>query len=42
VSRIQAVAQVLKERFPNLGVLETLDLAEKIIAAIELADKKES
>jgi hypothetical protein len=33
--KIKAVAQVLKSRFPNLTVEETIDLAFTIIEVIE-------
>lgn len=33
--RLKAVAMVLKERFPNLTVEETLDLAAKVLDALE-------
>jgi hypothetical protein len=36
--KIQAIADVLKQRFGNMTVAETLDMATKILVAIERAD----
>jgi hypothetical protein len=41
MSRQQAVAGVLKDRFPNLSVMELFDLTEKIIIAYRSAKEQE-
>lgn len=33
--KLRAISRILKERFPNLTVDETLDLAGKILDALE-------
>lgn len=38
VRHLEAVAEVIKERFGNLTVSETISLAGKIIHAVEKAD----
>jgi hypothetical protein len=35
MSKLRRIAKVLKERFPNLTVDETLELAERILEEIE-------
>jgi len=39
VSRLQAVVKVLKARFNNLGALELIELAEKILVAIDQVEE---
>jgi len=33
--KVKRVAQILKERFPNLTVAETIDIAFKIVEALD-------
>lgn len=40
VRHLEAVAEVIKERFGNLTVSETISLAGKIINAVEKADEE--
>lgn len=38
LEKAKAIAQVLKSRFSNLTAVETIDLAMKILAAIDKID----
>jgi hypothetical protein len=40
VMRVMAIAQVLKQRFQNLGVQETIEIAGRILVALDEVGKE--
>lgn len=39
VKQLKRVAAILKDRFPNLNVVDTIDLSEKLIEAIFMSEE---